>query len=705
MKRIGRRITGSILIVIVFLSFFCGHKPEAQAAGGFTIARAVIDDNVAVNAASLSEDKLWIEYSQAINSLVSSGKLQETNILIYPYIAIDGTILLDKMLKVATERNIWILYGAEEYDYETVYICSPEGAFYKYQAMHPGDESKSAGCLPVIINTKFGSFGVALGKDLLYVPELSRYYTAKGCRMILNPLAGTDTPTELMLEIVDGREEITVIDVAPGSGSGDSVKTKSYNLWGPASEDIISATNFNEKRYTEWYKKAAGYSDSADRGIDTDSLKMPVISVVDFNATWGDLNANLNKMLTYIEKADKEGADIIVFPEMALQGYCVSNNASEPEYRLAVDKAITKNGSYAKRLSEKAEECDMYIIFGASEKLDVAGKDKAYNSAFVCKPDGTVETYRKLHIVEGKWCQRGSEPLVVDTKFGKMGIAICKDTYSYPELSRYYMGMGCLYYINISASAAGGDEWLSYYSSRLTGIAIANNMVVVSANLCGYQYDTAGKTHGWYPGRGCVVGALDDYYISAHVKDMSPKTGMKTVTMERSYLEQMMMTEITYCPLLYADMYGNLSGYISEEDIANNYVLDVKEVANKDISNVLRSKLGAGKEYVNYREYEVEIVTQSKYNKENGANYADESLMHPVPVKVKCNNYGLYSDYAVYYKQGDALIPIRKNKNGTYLSYTAGKCGTYYVVEYTDLTKRNEMFCVLKYGLYKLGAN
>ena len=131
MKRIGRRITGSILIVIVFLSFFCGHKPEAQAAGGFTIARAVIDDNVAVNAASLSEDKLWIEYSQAINSLVSSGKLQETNILIYPYIAIDGTILLDKMLKVATERNIWILYGAEECDYETVYICSPEGAFFK----------------------------------------------------------------------------------------------------------------------------------------------------------------------------------------------------------------------------------------------------------------------------------------------------------------------------------------------------------------------------------------------------------------------------------------------------------------------------------------------------------------------------------------------------------------------------------------------
>lgn len=707
MKGMGRRITSVVLAVMVFVSFFIGIEFDSKAAGGFTIARAVMDDRLVIEAANVSEEALWIEYSQAYNALVSSGKLNEADILIYPYVSIDGTLLVGNMLKLAEDNGLWILYGAKEYDYETVYVCSPSGALYKYQAMHPEDEGAVAGSLPLILDTKFGSFGVALGKDLLYVPELARYYTAKSCRMILNPLAERDKMTDLMLEITDGREEITVIDVAPVNGSKDRVTYKTYNAWGPASEDIVEANNFNEQLYMEWYKMAADKNtEMTGNLIDAEeiaALRVPTISVVDFSATWGDLNANLNKMLTYIDQAYGEGADIIVFPEMALQGYCMSNSASSKEYRLAVDKAITKNSSYVKSLAEKAREYDMYIIFGASEKLDTTGKDKAYNSAFVVMPDGTVESYRKIHIVEGKWCQRGSEPLVIDTPYGKMGIAICKDTYSYPELSRYYMGMGCLYYINVSASAAGGDNWISYYSSRLKGIATANNMIVVSANLCGNQYDANGKLYGWYPGRGCVIGPTDDFYISADINDMSPKAGIKTVSIEKNYIEKLINGRSTYMPLLYADMYGNLCGNVAEEDISGGYKTSIKEVVTADVSDVLRNKLGAGKEYVNYREYEIGTVVQSKYTEESGrALVGNETERTAVPVKIKCNKYSLYSDYAVYYRQGDEFIPVRIDNKGAWVSYVAGKQGIYYVVEYIDMTKCNEMFCELYFGLYKL---
>lgn len=74
-------------------------------------------------------------------------------------------------------------------------------------------------------------------------------------------------------------------------------------------------------------------------------------------------------MENYIVTASKSDADIIVFPEMALQGYCSAYDPESATYRLAVDKAITKKGYYAKTLSEYAKKYDMYVIFGASEKF------------------------------------------------------------------------------------------------------------------------------------------------------------------------------------------------------------------------------------------------------------------------------------------------------------------------------------------------
>ena len=45
------------------------------------------------------------------------------------------------------------------------------------------------------------------------------------------------------------------------------------------------------------------------------------ISTVAFNATWGDKQVNLTRMLGYVEAAAAEGANLIVFPEMGLTGY------------------------------------------------------------------------------------------------------------------------------------------------------------------------------------------------------------------------------------------------------------------------------------------------------------------------------------------------------------------------------------------------
>jgi predicted amidohydrolase len=45
------------------------------------------------------------------------------------------------------------------------------------------------------------------------------------------------------------------------------------------------------------------------------------ISVVNFYSIWGDPEQNLKRMVGYVKSAARTGAQIVVFPEMALTGY------------------------------------------------------------------------------------------------------------------------------------------------------------------------------------------------------------------------------------------------------------------------------------------------------------------------------------------------------------------------------------------------
>jgi predicted amidohydrolase len=77
----------------------------------------------------------------------------------------------------------------------------------------------------------------------------------------------------------------------------------------------------------------------------------------------------------------------------------------------------------------------MVIIGGFAE----LGDDGAlYNSAAVVGPDGLLAVYRNMHLWDREklWFAPGSEPPpVVDTPFGRIGVAVCYDLY-FPELMR-----------------------------------------------------------------------------------------------------------------------------------------------------------------------------------------------------------------------------------------------------------------------------
>ena len=205
------------------------------------------------------------------------------------------------------------------------------------------------------------------------------------------------------------------------------------------------------------------------------------LGVVNFKPVWGNKKANTASMEAYISQAHSKGVKILVFPELCTTGYMCSDDTSSKEYRRALSLAETTDGTTASAISALADRYDMWIIYGGTEKKS-GDTDHAYDSAFVCSPDGSARTYRKLSPVEGSWCSLGTDACIVNVgKYGKLGISICHDTYDIPELASYYSAKGCNIFVNLTAANGVGH----IYRSRLEAVAAREGAVVMSADLVG----------------------------------------------------------------------------------------------------------------------------------------------------------------------------------------------------------------------------
>jgi predicted amidohydrolase len=144
-------------------------------------------------------------------------------------------------------------------------------------------------------------------------------------------------------------------------------------------------------------------------------------AVAQINPTLGNIDKNIKKHLSYIDKAIKKKADIVVFPELSLTGYSVKD--------LNFDLAINPYTSdVLKPLKEKSKK--ITIVCGGIEEGDNYG---IFNSAFYIE-DGKVKfTHKKVYppdygmFEEIRYFSKGKSAEVHDTKFGKLGLLVCED--------------------------------------------------------------------------------------------------------------------------------------------------------------------------------------------------------------------------------------------------------------------------------------
>ena len=91
------------------------------------------------------------------------------------------------------------------------------------------------------------------------------------------------------------------------------------------------------------------------------------VSTVAFNAKWGDKEKNLNRMKGYIEAAASEGANLIVFPEMALTGYDDEEDKAKPD-KMQSKLAEVVPGPSSEAIAELTKKLGVYVAFGMPER-------------------------------------------------------------------------------------------------------------------------------------------------------------------------------------------------------------------------------------------------------------------------------------------------------------------------------------------------
>ncbi|QNJ97137.1 carbon-nitrogen hydrolase family protein [Constantimarinum furrinae] len=136
----------------------------------------------------------------------------------------------------------------------------------------------------------------------------------------------------------------------------------------------------------------------------------------------------------FIDSVSAYRCDFAVFPEFFNAPLMAEHNKlSEAE---AIRELAKHTEEIKNRLSEFSISYNINIISGSMPEL--VGEN-LYNVGYLCRRDGSVERYEKIHVTpdEAKvWgMQKGSSLKTYETDSGKIGILICYDS-EFPELSR-----------------------------------------------------------------------------------------------------------------------------------------------------------------------------------------------------------------------------------------------------------------------------
>jgi NAD+ synthase (glutamine-hydrolysing) len=205
---------------------------------------------------------------------------------------------------------------------------------------------------------------------------------------------------------------------------------------------------------------------------------MNKIALAQINPTVGDLRENSSKIIAAIKKAKASGADIVIFPELALVGY-------PPEDLLLKPHFVAQNKRYLARIAKASS--GIIALVGFIDRKN----EKLYNACAVIQDKKVRDVYRKIVLPnygvfdEKRYFTPGDTLGVYDCKDFVFSLTICEDVWN-PNLITALKGKKLDFLVNISASPFHLGKDLQR-ERILAGAARSMHASVLYCNLVGGQ--------------------------------------------------------------------------------------------------------------------------------------------------------------------------------------------------------------------------
>lgn len=374
----------------------------------------------------------------------------------------------DRFAALARKHACYIVVGMPEVDEDNIYFNSavligPDGIVGRHRKTHPYiSEPKWAAAGDLhnqVFETPIGRIALLICMDIHFV-ETARLMALGGADVIchISNWLAERTPAPYWISrafengcyVIESNRwglERTVqfsggsCVIAPDGkvmavlDKGDGVLLSEIDLGAARARRVLGEAVFAQRRpelYPELLTDTFSWNPRDFFGLYGHEPwppgKTSRVSVAQF-APGDDLDLNFAEIAALARKAGAEGADLVVFPELAITGLGDPATSAQPI-----------PGPVTDRLEELAAELGLYVVCGLAER---AG-DTLYNSACLVAPDGDISVYRKTHLTddERSWATAGGGWTVVDTPIGRIGLLIGHDA-SFPEAGRVLALRGC----------------------------------------------------------------------------------------------------------------------------------------------------------------------------------------------------------------------------------------------------------------------
>jgi NAD+ synthase (glutamine-hydrolysing) len=214
------------------------------------------------------------------------------------------------------------------------------------------------------------------------------------------------------------------------------------------------------------------------------------LGLCQMNATVGDIAGNAERIRTGMRDAAAAGAELVLFPELALTGY-------PPEDLLLKEHFLADAAAALHELARDAR--DLVAVVGFPERAE-----DVYNAAAILA-DGRVHAiYRKVYLPnygvfdEQRYFQSGAGGAVLELAGRRLGVTVCEDIWEPGPPASEEALAGATLILNISASpyhAGKGAERERMFAQR----ARENLACVAFCALVGGQDELV------FDGHSCVI--------------------------------------------------------------------------------------------------------------------------------------------------------------------------------------------------------